>query len=52
MELIAEGKYLGENPFEVKEDIADDAGGIPVYVYLLLGILAVGSVVWVARKRK
>lgn len=53
IELIAEGKYLGENPFEVKEDMSECAAkGKSLYMYLLLGILAVGGVVWVARKRK
>ena len=52
--LIAEGKYLGENPFEVKEEAMPDkaSGRKSLHIYLLLGILAVVSVVWVARKRK
>lgn len=54
LELIAEGKYLGENPFEVKEEAMPDkaSGRKSLHIYLLLGILAVVSVVWVARKRK
>ena len=54
MELIAEGKYLGENPFEVKGDAMPDkpSGRKSLYIYLLLGILAVVSVVWVIRKRE
>jgi C-terminal processing protease CtpA/Prc len=53
LELIAEGKYLRENPFEVKEDMSECAAkGKSLYMYLLLGILAAGGAVWVARKRK
>ena len=54
LELIAEGKYLGEDPFEVKGNAMFDkpSGRKSLYIYLLLGILAVGAVVWVVRKRK
>lgn len=53
LELIAEGKYIGENPFEVKENMSECAAkGKSLYMYLLLGILAVGGTVWVSRKKK
>lgn len=53
LELIAEGKYIGENPFEVKENMSECAAkGKSLYMYLLLGILAVGGAVWVSRKKK
>ena len=53
IELIAEGKYIGENPFEVKENMSECAAkGKSLYMYLLLGILAVGGAVWVSRKKK
>ena len=53
MELIAEGKYLGEDPFEVKGNAMFDkpSGRKSLYIYLLLGILAVVSLVWEVRKR-
>ena len=53
LELIAEGKYIGENPFEAKENMSECAAkGKSLYMYLLLGILAVGGAVWVSRKKK
>ncbi len=53
LELITEGKYLGENPFEVREDMSECAAkGKSLYMYLLLGILAAGGAVWVSRKKK
>ena len=53
LKLIAEGKYIGENPFEVKENMSECAAkGKSLYMYLLLGILAVGGAVWVSRKKK
>ena len=53
IELIAEGKYLGEDPFEVKGNAMSDkpSGRKSLYIYLLIGILAVVNLVWVVRKR-
>ena len=52
LELITEGKYLGENPFEVREDMSECAAkGKSVYMYLLLGILAVGILLYVKRRK-
>ena len=54
IELIDEGKYLGEDPFEAKGNAMSDkpSGRKSLYLYLLLGILAVVSLVWLVRKRK
>lgn len=54
IELIADGKYLGEDPFEVKGNAMSDkpSGRKSLYIYLILGILAAVSLVWVVRKRK
>ena len=52
LELIAEGKYLGENPFEVKVDMSEcSTRGKSLYIYLVIGILAAGVLLYVKRRK-